>query len=74
MCEGGMSAQLIPVRAWAQNVFGEHKPHPNTLLNWIKNGRISPLPIKVGHQYFCNPEARYVDPSAAKLERMIDGR
>jgi hypothetical protein len=68
------TAQLIPVRTWAEQVFGEHKPHPNTLLNWIHSGRIFPLPIKVGSRYFCAPTARYVDPFAAELERMADGR
>jgi len=69
-----MTAQLIPVRTWAETVFGDHRPHPNTLLNWIKNGRILPIPVKVGHQYFCSPAARYVDPRAERLQRMIDGR
>lgn len=69
-----MTAQLIPVRAWAELIFGEHKPHPNTLLNWIHSGRISPLPIKVGARYFCPPTARYVDPQADEIERMVNGR
>jgi hypothetical protein len=69
-----MAAQLIPVRSWAAAVFGDHAPHPYTLLNWIKSGRIRPVPRKVGRQYFCRPDAEYVDPQVEELERMIDGR
>lgn len=69
-----MNAQLIPVRTWAQRIFGEHSPHPNTLLNWIHSGKILPVPIKVGSRYFCQPEARYIDPRAADIERMANGR
>lgn len=69
-----MAAQLIPVRTWAQAVFGERVPHANTLLNWIKNGKIRPMPRKVGRQYFCRPDAEYVDESAERAERMASGR
>jgi hypothetical protein len=44
------------------------------LLNWIKNGRIRPVPRKKGREYFCRPDAEYVDPIAEKIERMIGGR
>lgn len=69
-----MAAQLIPVRAWAEAMFGDLAPHANTLLNWIKNGKIRPVPRKVGRQYFCRPDAEYVDSNVAKIERMIRGR
>lgn len=68
-----MTPELIPVREWAQQVFGEHAPHPNTLLNWIHGGKISPVPIKVGSRYFCKPSAHYVDPRAEDIERMVYG-
>lgn len=68
-----MAAQLIPIATWAQLVFGEHMPHRNTLLNWIKNGHIRPFPKKVGRRYFCRPDAEYVDHRADKINRMIDG-
>lgn len=68
-----MTARLIPVAAWADAVFGEHRPHQNTLLNWIKAGRIRPVPRKVGRGYFCRPDAEYVDPVAEKIERMTSG-
>jgi hypothetical protein len=63
--------KLIPVSAWAEDVFGEYAPHPNTLRNWIRNGKILPVPVKVGHQYFCSPDARYFDPVAEKIQRMM---
>lgn len=69
-----MAAQLIPVRTWAEAVFGDRVPHANTLLNWIKNGKIRPVPRKVGRQYFCRPDAEYVDQNAEKAERMGRGR
>ncbi|WP_366146085.1 excisionase [Paraburkholderia sp.] len=69
-----MAAQLIPVRTWAEGMFGERVPHANTLLNWIKNGKIRPLPRKVGRQYFCRPDAEYVDPRVDRIERMSRGR
>ncbi|PQP20197.1 excisionase [Burkholderia cepacia] len=69
-----MAAKLIPVATWADSVFGEYRPHKNTLLNWIKNGRIRPVPRKVGREYFCRPEAEYVDPVAERIERLTNGR
>lgn len=69
-----MTAQLVPVSTWAASIFGEHKPHANTLLNWIHGGKIAPAPTKVGRRYFCAPNARYVDKVADDVQRMIDGR
>jgi predicted site-specific integrase-resolvase len=69
-----MAAQLIPLSVWAEAIFGEHKPHRNTLMNWIRNGRIRPVPRKVGREYFCKPNAEYVDPVAERIERMTNGR
>lgn len=66
-------AQLIPVSSWADTIFGEHRPHRNTLLNWIRNGKIRPTPKKIGRAYFCEPTATYEDPAADKIERMIRG-
>lgn len=69
-----MAAQLIPVRTWAEAIFGDRVPHANTLLNWIKNGKIRPVPRKVGRQYFCRPDAEYVDAQAERIERLTNGR
>ncbi|SAK62469.1 Excisionase-like protein [Caballeronia temeraria] len=67
-------ARLVPVADWAVEVFGKHCPHRNTLLNWIRDGKIVPPPKKIGHRYFCAPDASYEDPVASQLERMIGGR
>jgi hypothetical protein len=67
-------AQLIPIAKWAENLLGEHRPHRNTLRNWIHAGKISPRPVKVGNSFFCKPDARFVDPVADRLERMTNGR
>jgi predicted site-specific integrase-resolvase len=68
-----MSAQLIPVSDWAAKIFGDRRPHANTLLNWIKHGKIRPFPKKVGRQYFCRPDAEYVDPKIDQIARLVNG-
>ncbi|RQR94542.1 hypothetical protein DIE04_18990 [Burkholderia sp. Bp8994] len=65
--------KLIPLQVWAEQTFGEYAPHRNTLLSWVKNGKICPFPKKVGRRYFVTPEAEYIDPVAQKIQRMIDG-
>lgn len=68
-----MAAQLIPLSAWAEVVFGDRMPHRHTLRNWVNNGKIRPMPIKVGRTYFCRPDAEYVDPVADEINRMTNG-
>ncbi|WGS53519.1 excisionase [Paraburkholderia sp. D15] len=68
-----MAAQLIPLRTWAETLFGEHVPHRHTLRNWVNGGKIRPMPIKVGRSYFCRPDAKYVDPIADEINRMTNG-
>lgn len=53
--------RLIPLSEWAVLVFGEHKPHVNTLHRWVHEGRISPQPKKVGNRFFVDPKAEYVE-------------
>ena len=45
-------AQLILVSAWAAKLFPEWKPHPNTLRNWVHNGKIGPHPRRLGTSIF----------------------
>lgn len=66
--------RLIPLQVWAIETFGAHAPHRHTLRNWVTNGKIRPVPVKVGRSYFVSPDARYVDPVAEEIQRMIDGR
>jgi hypothetical protein len=57
---GAVKPRYIPVSAWAALVFGEHAPHNNTLLRWVRDGRIQPQPKKIGRQWWAKPEAEYV--------------
>lgn len=63
--------RLIPVSEWAVLVFGEHKPHPSTLLRWIHDGKIKPQPKKIGRTYFVAPTAEYVEIECDLLERTM---
>lgn len=65
--------KLIPIAVWAEEMFGEYAPARNTLLNWVKNGLIVPMPTKVGRGYFCSPDAEYFDPVVQKVRRMTGG-
>ena len=67
------STRLIPVSVWAEEMFGAYAPARNTLLSWIKDGKITPAPIKVGRRYFCKPDARYFDAFTEKIRRMTGG-
>ncbi|MDF3837092.1 excisionase [Cupriavidus basilensis] len=66
--------QLISLEAWAERVFGSAKPHRNTLRNWRKNGRISPMPVKCGKTYFVEPTAIYCDDAGELARRISSGR
>lgn len=65
--------RLIPITTWAELTFGEYAPHKNTLLNWIRDAKILPRPVKVGNRYFCSPDAEYFDPAMARVRRMTGG-
>lgn len=54
------SPRYIPLAVWADQVFGDHSPHANTLLRWVREGRIQPQPKKIGRGYFLVPHAEYV--------------
>ena len=54
-----MQPRLVPLKEWAKLVFGDFAPHPNTLLKWVSNGRIYPMPKKVGKGWFVEPKAEY---------------
>jgi hypothetical protein len=55
-------------------MFGDYKPHRNTLLNWVRNAKIVPIPVKAGGRYFCSPDARYYDERLELYERIKAGR
>lgn len=51
---------FIPLRAWVILVLGEHAPHKNTILRWVRDGRIYPQPVKVGKQWMVRKDAAYL--------------
>ncbi|HWW99642.1 excisionase [Collimonas sp.] len=51
--------KLVPLKKWAEIMFGEFAPHPNTLHRWVHEGRISPRPQIVGKNWFVKPTAEY---------------
>ncbi|BAO92011.1 excisionase [Caballeronia cordobensis] len=63
--------RLIPLSDWAVEVFGEHKPHVNTLHRWVHDGRIRPQPKKVGNRFFVDPKAEYVEAEDELLARTM---
>ncbi|WP_250481855.1 MULTISPECIES: excisionase [unclassified Caballeronia] len=67
-------AKLVTLDQWAEALFGAAKPHRNTLLNWRKNGRIVPQPIKCGAKYFVEPTAVYFDDAGEMQRRFGNGR
>lgn len=67
-----MSAKLITLEAWAENRYGEHAPHINTLRRWVRDAKILPVPKKHGRAYYVSESARYIDyndPDYAKAAR-----
>ncbi len=54
-----MQPKFVPLKKWAETVFGENSPHYNTLLNWIHHGRIMPQPVKMGRGWYVKPSAEY---------------
>jgi hypothetical protein len=53
--------RYLPLKVWADQVFGEHQPHPNTLLRWVHEGRIQPPAKKIGRHYYVRPESDYLE-------------
>ena len=51
---------MIALQKWAERF--DPKPHPNTLRNWTREGRIYPAPVKIGRGAF---ETRHLKPWAA---------
>ena len=55
-----MSSKLTTLESWAAERFGEHAPSIFTLRAWARDGKIYPLPQKIGRTYFVSHEAEYV--------------
>lgn len=52
--------RFIPLTFWIALLLGEHAPHPNTVLRWVREGRIYPQPIKVGKTWNVRKDAAYI--------------
>lgn len=65
--------KLVPVRKWAEDMLGDYCVSRNTLIKWVNAGKIQPQPIKLGREFFCSPDARYIDPAAERITRMANG-
>lgn len=48
------------LEAWASSKFGEHAPTIGTLRRWARDGKIYPMPRKVGRDWMVSPSADYV--------------
>lgn len=70
----GTMPKLVSLEDWAKRMFGDRKPHRNTLRNWRKQGLINPLPVKCGRSYFVEPDAVYMDEGGELARRIGNGR
>lgn len=55
-------SKRITLMAWAAAAF-DPAPSLWTLRKMVREGRIDPLPLKVGKSYYVQEDARPVDPS-----------
>lgn len=49
----------IMLKEWGKRNFSP-APHKNTIVNWIREGRISPAPVFIGRAYFVEETAQYL--------------
>lgn len=50
----------IKLTAWAARKW-DPPPCKRTLINWTRDARIEPQPERVGHTYYVDPNAKYID-------------
>lgn len=50
---------MISLSKWAERL--DPKPHPNTLRNWTRDGKIIPAPVKIGRAYYVAEHARHIN-------------
>jgi predicted site-specific integrase-resolvase len=56
--------KLITLKKWAERL--DPSPHSNTLLNWAHDGKIVPIPVKLGRSY-------YVSENALHIQEVLNG-
>jgi predicted site-specific integrase-resolvase len=66
--------RLITLEEWAERMFGKDRIGQSTLYKWRRDGWIVPSPIKVGRQYFVEPNAVYADEQGEMAKRFGNGR
>lgn len=59
-----MGVKMVTLKVWATRL--EPSPHQHTLLNWAKDGKIIPAPVKMGKSY-------YVDQNALHIQEVLNG-
>ena len=52
------TGKMISLKKWAERL--DPSPHPNTLLNWRREGKIIPCPIKLGRSYYVSEHAIHI--------------
>ena len=56
------SVKLLNLSSWCSMRYSAGcEPHPVTVRRWIKEEKISPLPIKQGRAYYFHPDAVFTD-------------
>lgn len=61
---------FLKLSLWAERNFTP-PPHRNTLLAWAKEGKIYPLPTRIGTAYYVDENAKYVD-DKPRRKRLIE--
>lgn len=54
-------SKKIPLTEWARARYSP-PPSIHTLRKWARDCRIFPIPEKTGRTYYCDEDARYIDP------------
>jgi predicted site-specific integrase-resolvase len=48
----------ISLKKWAERL--DPPPHANTLRNWVRDGKIIPVPRKLGRAYYVHQDAKHI--------------
>jgi len=59
---------LIRLTEWVARTISP-VPHKNTLVNWVKEGRIYPVPVFIGRSYYVEENARILTDRTAAPKR-----
>ena len=62
--------KLLTVEEWMAQHFST-PPTLTTVWKWIRNGYISPQPVKCGRSWYLQPNAQYTEPQVKKLVERV---